>query len=420
MTEAATRSVTVLGAGIVGVCCALSLQREGFSVCLIDRGEPGTGCSSGNAGMIQTGSILPLAVPDILKRVPRMLLDPEGPLVLPWRQVPRLVPWLRTFVRNANSDKVATTARALASLLAQAKDVYRALAAGTVAASVFRPRGELYVFRDPAAQAMLAGKFSMLREHAIDYVEIPGADLKGWEPALAADYAYGYYLPDSEYVVDPLALTRHLFDAFIAAGGQFLRRDVSHIQSTPDGRLVLRSGADMHTAGELVVAAGAASGHFARMLGAPMPIEPLRGYHIQVPAGGLALAGPVIEGDMSVAATPMRDGIRIAGTLEFAGLHDPPRWHRADMLLPIARRMLPALQGEANVRWFGDRPGTPDSLPVLGTAPGHANCWYAFGHGQLGLTLAAISARLLVDLITGRRPSVDPTPFRPGRFVAAG
>jgi glycine/D-amino acid oxidase-like deaminating enzyme len=418
MKEAATRSITVLGAGIVGVCCALSLQRDGFSVCLIDRGEPGAGCSSGNAGMIQTGSILPLAVPGILKRAPAMLLDPEGPLVLPWRQVPRLVPWLRAFVRNAKPEKVATTARALAALLARAKDAYRVLVTGTPASGLFRSRGELYVFRSTAAQAMLAGKFAMLRAHGIDYVEIAGADLKTWEPALAEGYAYGYYLPDSEYVVDPLGLTRHLFDAFVGAGGRFLRKEIEQIQRAPDGRLSLHARGDVHLANELVVASGAASGHMARMLGATMPIEPLRGYHVQVPADGITLAGPVIEGDMNIAATPMRDGIRIAGTLEFASLESPPRWRRADMLLPIAHRMLPGLCEEANARWFGDRPGTPDSLPVLGAAPGHSNAWYAFGHGQLGLTLAAITGRLLADLMTGRQSSVDLTPFRPNRFVA--
>jgi D-amino-acid dehydrogenase len=419
MTEAATRSITVLGAGIVGVCCALSLQRDGFSVCLIDRGEPGAGCSSGNAAMIQTGSILPLAVPGILKRAPRMLLDPEGPLVLPWQQVPRLIPWLRAFIRNANPEKVATTARTLAALLAQAKQAYRVLGADTPASSLFRSRGELYVFRNATAQAELAGKFAMLRAHGIDYVEIPGAGLKTWEPALAQGYGYGYYLPDSEYVVDPLGLTRHLFDVFVDAGGRFLHKEIEHIQRAPDGRLCLHAcGDDIHVANELVVAAGAASGRMARMLGATMPIEPLRGYHVQVPSDGITLAGPVIEGDMSIAATPMQDGIRIAGTLEFAGFESPPRWRRADMLLPIARRMLPGLPEEATVRWFGDRPGTPDSLPVLGAAPGHANVWYAFGHGQLGLTLAAITGRLLADLMAGRQPSVDLTPLRPERFVA--
>jgi glycine/D-amino acid oxidase-like deaminating enzyme len=418
MRQAATRSITVLGAGIVGVCCALSLQREGFSVCLIDRGEPGAGCSSGNAAMIQTGSILPLAVPGILKRAPRMLLDPEGPLVLPWQQIPRLIPWLRAFISNANPEKVATTARALAALLAQAKDAYRVLVADTPASALFRSRGELYVFRNAAAQAELPGKFAMLRAHGIDYVEIPGVGLKTWEPALAEGYGYGYYLPDSEYVVDPLGLTRGLFDAFVDAGGRFLRQEIERIQRAPDGRLSLHARGDVHVANELVVAAGAASGRMAHMLGATMPIEPLRGYHVQVPADGITLAGPVIEGDMSIAATPMRDGIRIAGTLEFAGFESSARWRRADMLLPIARRMLPSLPEEANVRWFGDRPGTPDSLPVLGAAPGHSNVWYAFGHGQLGLTLAAITGRLLADLMTGRRPSVDLTPLRPDRFVA--
>lgn len=420
MTPPVTPSITVLGAGIVGVCCALSLQREGFAVSLVDRGEPGEGCSFGNAGMIQTGSILPLAVPGILKRAPRMLLDPEGPLVVPWRQLPRLLPWLRAFAENANAETAAATARTLAAALAQAKGAYRDIAVGTLAADVFRARGELYVFRDPGAQAALAGKFALLRAHGIDYLEIPASQLKSWEPALAPDYRYGYYLPDSEYVVDPLLLTRHLFDAFIASGGRFLRADVERIERLESGRLSLRSRTETHVVDRLVVAAGAASGRIARMLGAAMPIVPMRGYHVMVPAEGLALAGPVIEGDMNIAATPMQDGIRIAGTLEFASVDSAPRWRRADMLAPMAARMLPAMRGAVRTKWFGDRPGTPDSLPVLGAAPGHANVWYAFGHGQLGLTLAAVTGRALGALIAGRQPSIDLKPFRPGRFVATG
>ena len=151
--------VTVLGAGVVGLCCGLALQRAGCSVTLIDRADPGMGCSFGNAGMIQTGSVLSLARPGILASVPRMLLDPKGPLVLRWTQVPRLVPWFTALVRNARPDKVAANARSLATLLFQAKRAYRELADDPVAQSLFNSRGELYVLPDARAYDAAASKF---------------------------------------------------------------------------------------------------------------------------------------------------------------------------------------------------------------------------------------------------------------------
>ena len=411
-------SVTVLGAGIVGTCCALALQREGFSVCLIDRQAPGSGCSSGNAGMIQTGSVLPLAVPGILQRVPRMLLDPEGPLVLNWGQLPRLFPWLRAFLRNANPSAMAVTAGVLSSLLAEAKAAYRTMAEGTAAQSLFRPRGELYVFGSEESYKAASSKFATYREYGIAHVEMSAAELSAFEPALSPLYKRGYYLPDSEYVVDPQLLTQRLFEAFVKAGGRFVSADVRRLERAPDGEWLLKLEADDLKAERLVISAGAQSGRFSNMLGAAMPVEPLRGYHVMVSGDGPQLAGPVIEGDMNIAATPMLGGIRIAGTLEFSGHSQSPRWRRADMLLPMAKRMLPKLNGEVSQRWFGDRPGMPDSLPVLGAAPGLSNVWYAFGHGQLGLTLAAITGRLLADIVIGRVPSIDVAPVRPGRFVA--
>jgi len=411
-------SVVVIGAGIVGTCCALALQRQGLSVLLIDKNEPGLGCSFGNAGMIQTGSVTPLAVPGILKRVPRMLLDPEGPLVLNWTQLPRLLPWMRTFVKKTHPDTVQRTAAALSALLVQSKAAYRKLSEGTTAPSVFRPRGELYVFSSAESYAALASRWAMYRQYGVEYVEMSANELRAFEPQLSEHYQRGYYLPDSEYVVDPLRLTQSLFEAFIGAGGSFMRVEVTKLSQQKSGEVVLACERGDLKAERLVIAAGYESGRLAKALGAKMPVEPMRGYHVMMPGDNIQLSGPVIEGDMNIAALPMPEGIRIAGTVEFAGAHAAPRWGRADMLAPMAKKMLPALKGKAGQRWYGYRPGMPDSLPALGPAPGHTNVWYAFGHGQLGLTLAAISGQLIAEMVTGQPPSVDITPYQPSRFAA--
>ena len=412
-------SVVVLGAGIVGTCCALALQRQGLRVRLIDRCEPGLGCSFGNAGMIQTGAVLPLAVPGILKRVPRMLFDPNGPLVLNWTQLPRLLPWLITLLQNANPVALQRTAAALSALLKEAKGAYRRLSDGSAAPALFKARGELYVFASDSSYAALASRFQIYRQHSVEYVELSGSELKEIEPHLSARYERGYYLPDSEYVVNPLLLTQSLAKAFTSAGGTLMRADVRSLQHLSNGEVILKLDAGEIEADRLVIAAGFESGALAKAFGLDIPVEPLRGYHVMMLDDGVKLSGPVIEGDMNIAALPMPDGIRIAGTLEFAGHRSAPRWGRADMLSPLAKTMLPEIRGEASERWYGYRPSMPDSLPVLGLLPGHSNVWCAFGHGQLGLTLAGISGQLIAEMVTGQAPSVDVVPFQPGRFRTA-
>ncbi len=369
--------------------------------------------------MIQTGSVVPLAVPGILKRVPRMLFDSEGPLVLNWTQLPRLLPWLRAFLQNANPGAMARTARALSALLLEAKGAYRKLSEGTDALTLFRPRGELYVFASDTSYAALTSRFAIYRQHSVDYVEMSASELKAFEPHLSERYKHGYYLPDSEYVVDPLLLTQSLVSAFTKAGGTHMRADVTSLRRSPSGEVVLKLENGDVEADRLVIAAGSESGRLAHSLGTNMPVEPLRGYHVMMSDDRIKLSGPVIEGDMNIAALPMTSGVRIAGTLEFAGHRSSPRWGRADMLVPMAKRMLPEISGGAIKRWYGYRPCMPDSLPVLGAAPGQSNVWYAFGHGQLGLTLAGISGQLIAEMVTGQVPSTDIAPFQPNRFLAA-
>lgn len=413
-------AVTVLGAGVVGLCCALALQKEGFAVTLIDQRDPGMGCSFGNAGMIQTGSVSPLAQPGILARVPRMLLDPEAALVLRWTQIPRLLPWFSSLLRNARPDRVAANTRALATLLSRAKQAYRAIAGDPGIQSVFRARGELYVFSDERAYGAAAAKFPTYRDHGIEYEPLLGAELAAFEPALSATYRHGYYLPDSEYVIDPLSLSKRLFELFVVAGGAFVRGAVVAMSAQGDGTVRLTVTGRELVCERLVLAAGATSGLLGRMLGIAAPIEPLRGYHVVVPEGGVTLSGPVIEGVMNIAATPMLDGIRLAGTLEFSGFATEPNWRRSAMLAPMAQRMLPRLSLEARSRWFGDRPGTPDGLPVIGRAPRVPNVWCACGHGMLGLTLGAVTGELIARAIAGRPTCVDLEPFAPARFAKAG
>lgn len=409
------RDTVVLGAGIVGTCCALALQRDGHRVTLIDRDEPGSGCSSGNAGMIQTGSVTPMATPGILRNIPRMLTDPQGALVIRWRYLPNLLPWLARFVGAARPKRVAAIAEALHSLLRVAKDAYQPLLTAAAAGSLLRHKGELYVYRGEAAFRAAAGEFGYRRSFGIPVDTLGPDELRQVEPQLDRRYDHAYYLPDSCYTVDPLRLTQTLALRFAADGGEIIRMEVRDIEVDAHRReLVGPTGRQPFDT--LVLATGAFSKGFARRLGARVPLETGRGYHLMMPDPGFELQGPVIDGEKHFGAVPMAGGLRLAGMMELAGLDPPLNKARADILLPLARRMLPGLGAEVSTAWMGHRPITPDSLPVIGRSPSTPDVLFAFGHGQLGLTLAAITGRLIADLVADRPPAVDLTPFRPTRF----
>jgi glycine/D-amino acid oxidase-like deaminating enzyme len=415
-----TGHVVVIGAGIVGTCCALWIQRHGFRVTLVDRNEPGSGCSSGNAGMFQTGSVTPLATPGILRRVPGMLLDRNGPLVIRWQHLPVLLPWLWRLIRNASPARVDAISASLASLLRGAMEAYRPLIAGAGAQPLIRNVGELYVFRNERAYAAVAQKHVLYRRHGIDVVELDAAALREREPALSEDYRRGYYLPDSSYTTDPRGLTQTLVSDFARQGGEVLRTNAGEIAASSDSVRIATSDATL-VCDRVVIAAGAYSRSLVAQVGVDVPLESLRGYHLELAAQGVQLNGPLIDGEMNFGVIPMASGLRLAGTIEFAGLAAAPAWRRADMLLPLAKAMLPslALHGADAAHWMGHRPGLPDSLPVIGPAPRQPNVWLAFGHGQLGLTLAAVTGRVVAETLAGQTTTVDLSPFRANRFALA-
>lgn len=409
------QSILVLGAGVVGTALALTLRRRGAEVTLVDATGPGAACSAGNAGMIQIGSSLPLAQPGILRQVPGMLTDPEGALVLRPLRVPGMLPWGIKLLRAARPEAAEAGERHLAGLLAGATPAWERLRAWSPVADLFRQRGELYVTRSAEVFAELDHKRAVCERNGVAAEVMDRAALRDMEPALAPDYTHGLYLPGSSYVVSPKAVCLALYNQFLAEGGRAvlhrvtgLRRDASAVTLTAEDGATLN-------ARRLIVAAGAVSGQL-RGLGLSLPLEPMRGYNIMLDAPGLSLNGPVIEAEMNIAVTPMANGPRVAGTLEFAGFRRAPDWRRAQMLLPLAQRMLPGL-GDAGIaeKWSGERPGTPDSLPLMGPATGPDDpVWIATGHGMLGLTLAAQSAELIAEGLAGRTDAL--APFHPARF----
>lgn len=410
------RDVTIIGAGIVGLSSALALQRDGHRVTLIDPLPPGEGTSYGNAGMIQVDSCVPIATPGVLRQVPRMLLDPEGPLVIRWRYLARLTPWLLRFVAASRPGRVEEISFALAALLDQAWDAYRPLIADSGADDLFRPTGELFVYRRLAAYEAARPDHDLRRRRGVRLEELGPAEMRQLEPALASDIARGVFSPDCHKVADPLSLSRRFADRIAGNGGTFLRETVADIELGADGPAAVITDQARRPVDRLVLAAGAFSKRLAARLGARLPLDTERGYHLMLPKPGVDLRVPLLVGDHRFGIIPMTHGIRLAGTAELGGIHAPPNYRRARMLGPMAKKIVPDLNIDDGVEWMGYRPAMPDSLPVIGKVPGTDRAVLAFGHGHSGLTLAAITANLVADLIAGRDSEIDLTPYRPDRF----
>lgn len=413
----AVKKVVVLGAGAVGVCTALYLQRDGHEVTLIDRDDPGSGASSGNAGLIQCGSVIPVASPSTLRALPRMLLDPNQPLVIRWRHVPTLLPYLLRFLVESSPARVAHNSRALATIIPLAYDKgYRPLVDAASLHGMIRNGGELQIFETEAAFRGAEATRQMRRARGVRVEVLNAAQVRELEPALSESVRHGALLPDAYQTVDPRSFVAALAGHFVANGGRFERATLEDLTVDGPQSITVRTDRGTVHVDEAVVALGAFSKSWVKRLGEKVPLDSERGYHLMLPNPGVTLNRAVISGEYRFALSPIGGGIRLAGTAELACVGAEPNYDRARRLLPLAKRLLPGLSGEGQTMWMGHRPSTPDSLPVIGRSMRHDNIYYAFGHGHSGLTLGGMTGSLIADLASGRTPAIDLAPFSIARF----
>ncbi len=414
------RRIAVIGAGMVGVCAAGYLVRDGHSVVIIEAGEPGHGASFGNAGCFNGSSVTPVAMPGVIRDLPRWLCDPLGPLSLRWHYLPAIAPWLVRFVRSAAHERVRRTARALRPLLGPALAALEPLVAAAGAADLVHRRGHLYVYRSAASLEKDRFAWELRRQNGVEIDEFDADGLRQLEPALSRDYVRGILVRENGHTANPLLLVERLLRYVLDAGGQLVRARASGFRLAA-GRLkaVRTDGGDI-AADAAILCAGVWSKPLAAALGDRVPLESERGYHLMIRDPEAMPRIPTADADGKFVATPMTDGLRLAGTVELAGLKAPPDWRRARILLDQARRMLPALARsypqERITMWMGHRPSLPDSLPVIGPARATGDVIYAFGHGHVGMTAAPMTGRLIADLIAGRPLPLDITPFSARRF----
>jgi D-amino-acid dehydrogenase len=410
------KSATVVGAGIVGVATAIALQRAGIAVTLVDRQEPGRATSFGNAGILSGTTAMPLATPGILKEVPKMLLDPLGPLTIRWSYLPQIAPWLVRFVRNARPAKVAELSNAIVALSKPTVPAWMDLARHAEATDLIERKGWLGVYEGPDAAKKAAWDVEVRARHAIKAEALTADEVRQLVPGLARSVTHGVFHPEAGHTVSPYALTQRLFRHFQQAGGEFRQALVRDVVFEGGRPAALDTDKGPMPFENIVVCAGAWSRQLVARLGHKVPLDTERGYHAMVADPGVELRLPVSSSAGKFFLTPMADGIRVAGTVELAGLDAGPNWKRADALLEKGKRLLPGMRTDKVERWLGFRPTLPDSLPVIGTSPKHGNVFFGFGHHHLGLTQSAMTGRLIAQLMTGARPEIDLHPYRVDRF----
>ena len=409
-------TITVIGAGMVGTCCALYLQNEGFAVTLLDRGGPGEETSSGNLGGFGVASCPPLAMPGVLGKVPGMLLDGDAPLRIRANHALRALPWFLRFVANARRERVEANAAARQSLLDRVHEAIDPLVAEAGAGHLMSRTGLMFTFESEAAFHGAAYAFDLRKRNGVRMDLLDGNEARQVQPALSQSVVRAYRVAAFSHTLDPLRLVQALAELFRRRGGSVRRAAVRGFETDANGVQSVRTEAGSEPIERIVVAAGVWSRKLAAMLGSRVPLEAERGYHAMYNGTELRMNGGIISVDRHIAVTPMRDGVRAGGIAEFASPDAEPDQRIARRVRRHAEALFPALASERITEWMGPRPSHPDSKPVIGRSPRHRNAWFAFGHDHLGLTMGGITGRLVSELVAGKPPSVDLTPFRPDRF----
>lgn len=411
-----SKTVIVVGAGIVGVSTAIWAQREGHKVILLDRVGPAGGTSYGNAGLLASSAVVPVNTPDLWTKAPGMVMDPNSPLFLRWRYLPKLLPWLTGFMRNARDRKARASAAALFDIVGDSLADHQALAKGTGAEKWIVPTDYLYLYGDRAEYEKSAYSWSIKRDLGFVPTEYEGAALHAYDPSFSDVVGFGAALPDHGRITDPGQYVTDLANHMVAQGGQLIRAEVSSIARV-DGRVTgVRADGEFLAADALVVTAGAWSGPLAQALGMSLPLETERGYHVELWNPSAMPKVPVMVSAGSFVMTPMEGRLRLAGIVELGGLEAEPSRAPFNLLRRHLSRVMPDLTWEETTEWMGHRPTLIDSVPVIGAVPGLEGAYMGVGHQHVGLTGGPKTGRLLAQMLSGKTPNLDMSPYALDRF----
>ncbi len=409
-----SQNVVVLGAGMVGICCAIELRRRGHTVTLLDRNAPARETSWGNAGVLAGGSIQPEASPDIWRRLPHLLLNRGTDVHLHYRHLPRMTPFLRRFLANTRQPVYTRNAGAICALLDHAVSTHVALANEAGVSHLVKRRGWLKLYRSASALARSADDEQLLAEHGVEFTRLDPAAIAELEPALSPIFAGGRWITGAATVSNPGALGTAYAELFRGMGGRLETAEVRALRRVGDTWQV-ETHRGRFSAARVIVALGAWTPALLAPLGYRLPVVPERGYHQHYRPPAVPLNRPIHDIECGFVLAPMEMGYRLTTGVEWARLGAPPTPLQLARTLPRAREAVPIGEPVGDT-WLGNRPQTPDTLPVIGEVPGQPDLWLATGHGHLGLSLGPITGILLAGVVSGESSDVDLSPYAPSRF----
>ncbi|WP_206455470.1 NAD(P)/FAD-dependent oxidoreductase [Aurantimonas marina] len=408
--------VAIVGSGIVGISIAHALVRDGLTVTVVDREGVACGASRGNAGALAYSDVLPLASPGIMRKAPRWLLDPAGPLTIRPAYLLPIAPWLLRFWRASFPAAAARSMAAQVALMKLARSEMQRQVAETSLSHMLVSDGALELYESEAEREAARPGWDARGREGIRFEHVGRDMIDKLQPGLDRRFSHGTFLPEWRSVTDPYDFAVALADRLRERGVSFRTREVAAIEPGEDGVVLRCAGGQAIRARQAVIAAGAWSKSLAASVGDKIPLDTERGYNTTLPSGAFDLRRHLTFGGHGFVVTRLSSGIRVGGAVEFGGLRLPPNMRRADVMLAKAKAFLPALDTTGGKKWMGYRPSLPDSLPVIGRSPRAPAVLYAFGHGHLGLTQSAATGRLISDLVAGRPTAIDVAPFRPDRF----
>ena len=406
--------IGIIGAGIQGVCSALFLQKKGFKVTLFDRENPGSPAASyGNAGHFSPYASIPLNRPDVLLDVPAMLLSSTGPLALKWNYVPKMIPWFLKFLKNCTTKNMMHTAKYMHQILDIAIPAYEELFEEIDISELVESKGIMYIWNDQNLKSREL-EIKIRDEIGADQQILDKKEIHDLEPNIKKIYHAGVFYKKAKHAKNPGKIWLKLFNLFLSKGGEFKKSEVETINFSEE-KPIIKTKENSYYFDKILISCGAFSKRLTDKLDEKIPLDTERGYHIHFKNCENLISRPVVFSNRGFGMTPMEQGLRVVGTVEFGGLENKLSKGRIKNLVNNAKFLLDGLP-EHDDEWLGFRPTLPDYLPVIGPSKNYKNVFYSFGHHHLGWTLGAISGKIISQIIASENTNLDLEPYSSIRF----
>jgi len=407
-------SVGIVGAGIQGVCIGLQSLKKNIPTTIFDSKDPGSMASYGNAGHFSPYAVLQLNRPDVLYDVPKMLFTSYGPLALKWNYIPKMLPWILGYLKNCNKKSMLHTARYMHQILNLSMDAYDEIFQEIDTGNLLEKKGIIYIWTNQNLKSREL-EIKVRNDLGIKQKILSTKEILDLEPNLRPVFTGGAYYDYGCHVRDPYEIVKKIFKLFIQRGGKFINENVESVKQSTNNETLIKTGKKEYKFEKSVIACGAFSKKLTDQLGEKIPLDTERGYHVHFKGMDKLISRPVIFLDRGFGMTPMNQGLRAVGTVEFGGLNNPLSKKRIDYIVKCAKELLPQLK-EHQDDWLGFRPTLPDFLPVIGPSKNNKNIIYAFGHQHLGWTLGAITGKIVSGILANEKTNLDLSAYSSSRF----